>query len=317
MSRAGPSTSGPAPKPAYYATPSPRAPYSTAASDSTRPPASSRPLPNPSVSRKLSARSAQAPVARAASYMTRRRSAGNYPGIAYGDPASMQRRHSRSACPVGRAASRTTVYDARPNAVKFKAKGQTQNGVSLQDAMNGVQLSRSKRYLTSDLHLDANMHLTLKISVSDLTTVWGAPADGRQWPGHQPLRYLVPVKGYNGCVDLPTLLRRIARGCHHYLDVSVLYLVFHHSATNLRLPVTAHSLDLGARAHPPSRGDHVWALAGPTHHSLTRALYIYVPGAHRICTCTSYPHMAYLDVRDARAVSRAPSCTTNKVEHTV
>jgi hypothetical protein len=68
---------------------------------------------------------------------------------------------------------RTTVYDAYPNAVKFKGKGESQNGVTLQDAMLGVELSRSKRYLMNDLHLDPNLHLTCKISVSRVHTIFG------------------------------------------------------------------------------------------------------------------------------------------------
>jgi hypothetical protein len=106
----------------------------------------------------------------------RRRSNNNYPGVSYADVPHMQRRKSSSGpYPPDRpqygrdafsAPSRTTVYDAYPNMVKFKRKGTNQSGITLQDAMMGVRLSGRDKYLMRDLHLDANAHLSLKISVS-------------------------------------------------------------------------------------------------------------------------------------------------------
>jgi hypothetical protein len=169
--------------PQYSGPPPLFVPYAMSAPGShvgARPP-SVRPLPNPGVTRRQSSRSAHAPrsVVRATSYSKRQRSTNNYPGITYGDPSQMLRRRSRSdpypafGPDAAVAPRRTTVYDAYPNSVKFKGKGESQNGVTLQDAMLGVELSRSKRYLMNDLHLDSNLHLTCKVSVSRVHTVLG------------------------------------------------------------------------------------------------------------------------------------------------
>ena len=41
-----------------------------------------------------------------------------------------------------------------------------------------------------------------------------------QWTGYPTLTYEVPIDGYDGRISLQTLMRRIARGCLHFVQVS-------------------------------------------------------------------------------------------------
>jgi hypothetical protein len=96
---------------------------------------------------------------------SRRSGRNNYPGVSYAaDATYMQRRRTMSAGPTP--TTQLPGYDATPNTITFKRKGSSRSGINLQDAMLGVRLSGKRKYLVNDLHLDANFHLTLKISVS-------------------------------------------------------------------------------------------------------------------------------------------------------
>ena len=42
-----------------------------------------------------------------------------------------------------------------------------------------------------------------------------------QWTGYPTLTYEIPIDGHDGRIPLRTLMRRIARGCHHFVQVSL------------------------------------------------------------------------------------------------
>ena len=44
--------------------------------------------------------------------------------------------------------------------------------------------------------------------------------NGYQWTGYPTLTYEVPIDGYDGRISLQTLMRRVARGCLHFVQVS-------------------------------------------------------------------------------------------------
>jgi hypothetical protein len=111
-------------------------------------------------------------------------------------PPHESRRRSRSASRAG-----------KPHTIKFKRKGAEHGGLSLGEAMSGVRMSRRDRYPLREMHADDAMNILLKVT----------------WPGCRSLTYSVPVSGRDGRVDLSSLVRRIARACHHFLDVSQSY----------------------------------------------------------------------------------------------
>jgi len=47
----------------------------------------------------------------------------------------------------------------------------------------------------------------------------GTDAHVHQWTGYPTLTYEVPIDGYDGRISLQTLMRRIARGCLHFVQV--------------------------------------------------------------------------------------------------
>ena len=53
--------------------------------------------------------------------------------------------------------------------------------------------------------------------------VTGTKADvcDYQWTGYPTLTYEVPIDGYDGRISLQTLMRRVARGCLHFVQVSL------------------------------------------------------------------------------------------------
>lgn len=49
----------------------------------------------------------------------------------------------------------------------------------------------------------------------------GAKSDAYayQWTGYPTLTYEVPIDGYDNRISLQTLMRRVARGCLHFVQV--------------------------------------------------------------------------------------------------
>ena len=64
----------------------------------------------------------------------------------------------------------------------------------------------------------------------------GAKSDvyAYQWTGYPTLTYEVPIDGYDGRISLQTLMRRVARGCLHFVQV-ISYLISPFSFTLLTL----------------------------------------------------------------------------------
>jgi len=89
--------------------------------------------------------------------------------------------------------------------------------------MDNVRLSGDKTYSHRDLSVDSRGNLYMKIVVSDpnLPLIQLLTSPCLQWSGYTPLTYEIPVDGYDGRMSLQTLMRRVARACLHYVQVSI------------------------------------------------------------------------------------------------
>ena len=91
-----------------------------------------------------------------------------------------------------------------------------------------------------------------------------ADVNDYQWTGYPSLTYEVPIDGYDGRISLQTLMRRVARGCLHFVQVSsplAPTALFH----SLVFAVSWYS-DPPRPHHPPlHRGSYLGNLAASAH----------------------------------------------------
>jgi len=118
--------------------------------------------------------------------------------------SSRRSRRLRRASTYDRSRSSTPFLDSfrRLMTLKFKPKGTHRSGVSLTEALDNIRISGDKTYSPRSLNADSRGNLYMRII----------------WTGYPTLTYEVPIDGYDGRISLQTLMRRVARGCLHFVQ---------------------------------------------------------------------------------------------------
>jgi len=118
--------------------------------------------------------------------------------------SSRRSRRLRRSSTFDRSRSSTPFLDSfrRLMTLKFKPKGTHRSGVSLTEALDNVRISGDKTYSPRSLNADSRGNLYMRII----------------WTGYPTLTYEVPIDGYDGRISLQTLMRRVARGCLHFVQ---------------------------------------------------------------------------------------------------
>jgi len=118
--------------------------------------------------------------------------------------SSRRSRRLRRASTFDRSRSSTPFLDSfrRLMTLKFKPKGTHRSGVSLTEALDNIRISGDKTYSPRSLNADSRGNLYMRIV----------------WTGYPTLTYEVPIDGYDGRISLQTLMRRVARGCLHFVE---------------------------------------------------------------------------------------------------
>jgi len=118
--------------------------------------------------------------------------------------SSRRSRRLRRASTFDRSRSSTPFLDSfrRLMTLKFKPKGTHRSGVSLNEALDNIRISGDKTYSPRALNADSRGNLYMRII----------------WTGYPTLTYEVPIDGYDGRISLQTLMRRVARGCLHFVQ---------------------------------------------------------------------------------------------------
>jgi hypothetical protein len=118
--------------------------------------------------------------------------------------SSRRSRRLRRASTYDRSRSSTPFLDSfrRLMNLKFKPKGTHRSGVTLTEALDNIRISGDKTYSPRSLNADSRGNLYMRIV----------------WAGYPTLTYEVPIDGYDGRISLQTLMRRVARGCVHFVQ---------------------------------------------------------------------------------------------------
>lgn len=89
--------------------------------------------------------------------------------------------------------------------IKFRLKGESNSGISINEALNRERLSQSHAYLMHDIAPDMTSRITLKV----------------RWSGYHSNTYEIPLSGdYNGYVNIASLARRTARAIVHFMQTN-------------------------------------------------------------------------------------------------
>jgi len=117
---------------------------------------------------------------------------------------SRRSRRLRRTSTFDRSRSSTPFLDSfrRLMTLRFKPKGTHRSGVSLNEALDNIRISGDKTYSPRSLNADSRGNLYMRIV----------------WTGYPTLTYEVPIDGYDGRISLQTLMRRVARGCLHFVE---------------------------------------------------------------------------------------------------
>ncbi|KAF8495175.1 hypothetical protein F5888DRAFT_1616191 [Russula emetica] len=90
-------------------------------------------------------------------------------------------------------------------AIKFRLKGSTHSGISVNEALERVRLSQGNAYLMHDVSMDMSGKISLKI----------------RWSGYRSNIYSIPLSSdYHGYVDMQSLARRTARAIVHFMETN-------------------------------------------------------------------------------------------------
>jgi len=118
--------------------------------------------------------------------------------------SSRRSRRLRRTSTLDRSRSSTPFLDSfrRLMTLKFKPKGTHRSGVSLTEALDNIRISGDKTYSPRSLNADSRGNLYMRII----------------WTAYPTLTYEVPIDGYDGRISLQTLMRRVARGCLHFVQ---------------------------------------------------------------------------------------------------
>lgn len=88
-------------------------------------------------------------------------------------------------------------------AIKFRLKGSTHSGISVNEALERRRLSQGNAYLMHDVSVDTSGKISLKI----------------RWSGYRSNVYSIPLsQDYHGYLDMQSLARRTARAIVHFME---------------------------------------------------------------------------------------------------
>jgi len=89
--------------------------------------------------------------------------------------------------------------------VRFRLKGESRSGITVNEALHRERLSQSQGYLMHDIAPDMSNRITLKV----------------RWSGYHSNTYEIPLSAdYNGYVNTSSLARRTARAIVHFMQAN-------------------------------------------------------------------------------------------------
>ena len=128
-------------------------------------------------------------------------------------------------CPI------TTRVSSGHTAIKFRLKGSTHGGISVNQAIERVRLSQGTANLRlHDISMDMSGKMELKVRVRFISAiVFVVPFDScdfvlrDQWSGYRSNMYSIPLStDDHSYVNLQSLARRTARAIVHFMEVNAL-----------------------------------------------------------------------------------------------